>query len=68
MKKFLAMLCAFLVCCFFNGCKEKDDETTNSDPIISTPDTENMTDEELEEYFSKFPFNLDEPIVLPDDE
>ena len=76
MKKLLAMLCALIACCLFGGCGEKEAENTNSDPTESKPtnsesvipDTDGYTKEELDEFFSSYPFDFDEPIVLPDDE
>ena len=80
MKKILAMICAFIVCFLFGGCNKKEadnnsepvnSDTTSSeqsDSAVNVPDLENMTPEELEEYFSEFHFDFDEPIVLPDDE
>ena len=42
--------------------------SNQSGSASNLPDLENMTPEELEEYFSEFHFDFDEPIVLPDDE
>lgn len=73
MKKFLAMLCALLMCCFMGGCGEKEKNVNSSEPTNSgsgfgNPDLDSMTEEELDDYFSSYPFDFDEPIVLPDDE
>ena len=81
MKKLLVIFMALAICCSLIACGDNSEEATSSiksettsstesktDSIVEIPDIENMTEEELKEYFSEYHFDFDEPIYLPDDE
>ena len=83
MKKLLVLFAAMAICFSLIGCGEKEDSSTtstdskddttsstpsNNDSPVQMPDFENMTEEEIEDYFNDYHFDFDEPIVLPDDE
>ena len=83
MKKLLVLFAAAAICFSLIACGEKEDNSTtstdsksdttssaptNNDSPVQMPDFENMTEEEIKEYFNEYHFDFDEPIYLPDDE